>query len=461
MFNKIEINYPEFWLKLEREFTSWTNLIDEPNWYWKSTILNTLLSLYSKKYPWLRTLPTGVAKINTPDKIYMLSKGIWVWLDEAPNPLIKYILPWEFFNLSTPEQRSTLVKLLDIDFEWYMKENIKDWTPTLEKELNAKLKENKWKEDIILDDIIRFKSIVTMFEKDPITLEDTSDNIESVYALNLRKHNDNRFAIQNENNAVVSSNNRINSQIQSLKDKQQELRNKYTKLTSWTCPTCLQKINVSKEQLDEINSEGKSLWKQIEDLESQINNDKPKEIPEVWPERTLAEKAKFLKLKLIVPSTENIDKVNNYNSAKQELSIKEKILKDLWEIKDKDTLVFIKKYKNLFTKNLESKVKELWLEIELFKTQANWEIVESFVIMLDWKAYSELSWGNKLLCQIRLSLAFVKKLWLDFILIDEAWLVSQKNFDLIESECKWLQIIMARATPFVMPIKTIKTTKSK
>jgi len=120
MIKKIELNYPEFKLNLEREFTPGINLIEESNGYGKTTILNTILSLYSKKYPGLRTLPSGTAKIYTDDKVYMLSRGIWVGLEEAPNDLIRYILPGEFFALTTPVQRETIVRLLGIDYEGYM-----------------------------------------------------------------------------------------------------------------------------------------------------------------------------------------------------------------------------------------------------------------------------------------------------------------------------------------------------
>lgn len=232
MITKIEISYPEFGLKLDREFTPGINLIEEANGYGKSTILNTILSLYSKKYPGLRTLPAGTAKITTPDKTYMLSKGVWVGLEEAPNDLVKYILPGEFFSLSTPAQRSTLVKLLGIDYDAFMKDLIPEWHEDLASELKANLKSNEGKEEVILSDITRLKSIVVKFEKNPIVLRDTSADIEREYSLLLRKHNESRMAIQNENFQNVNTLNRLNTQIDGFKKQQQELRDKYAQLKS-------------------------------------------------------------------------------------------------------------------------------------------------------------------------------------------------------------------------------------
>lgn len=53
-----------------------------------------------------------------------------------------------------------------------------------------------------------------------------------------------------------------------------------------------------------------------------------------------------------------------------------------------------------------------------------------------------------------MALAFIKKLGLDFILIDELGTMSQQNFDLVVAEVGDLQMVVARATPFVVPTNT-------
>lgn len=461
MFKKIEINYPDFGLTLEREFTPGINLIEEPNGYGKTTILNTILSLYSKKYVGIKggALPSGTAKIYTEDKIYLLAKKLWVGLDQEPNDLIRYILPGEFFSLTTPDQRKIMVRLLGIDYDKYMQEYIPDWNEDLEKEIKSRLKENEGKESIILDDITRLKSVVIKFEKNPIVLVDNTQDIERAYALLLRDHNDARMKVLSENNSISSGNLRIRNEISSMKFQQDELRHKYTKISSGVCPTCKQKTSITQEQIDEINAEGKALGEKIKTLESQISNAPVKVVPEPWPERSLLEKEAIVNMKLTVSSQEEKDAVAAYIAAKNELEIKTAQLKKLGELKDKETLATIKATKVQFTRELEEKIKGFGLEIELFKTQANGETVESFIIMKDGQQYSELSGGNKLLVQLRLAKAFAKILGLDFLLLDEAGLISQNNFDIIKEECKDFQVIMARATPFKSEVAVDKPKK--
>lgn len=60
---KVELNFPDFGLQLDREFTPGVNLIEEENGYGKSTLLYTILSLYTKKFIGQRKMPTGTAKI--------------------------------------------------------------------------------------------------------------------------------------------------------------------------------------------------------------------------------------------------------------------------------------------------------------------------------------------------------------------------------------------------------------
>jgi predicted ATPase len=60
MIKTIELNYPTFGkdgLKLKKEFNNWINILEENNGWGKSTILNTIISSYTLKFPWLRTLP--------------------------------------------------------------------------------------------------------------------------------------------------------------------------------------------------------------------------------------------------------------------------------------------------------------------------------------------------------------------------------------------------------------------
>lgn len=480
MISRIEIDYPEFGVKLDREFNPWINLIQEPNGYGKSTILNTILSLYSKKYPGLRTLPSGLAKIHADDKVYMMSKGMWVGLDETPNPLIRFCLPGEFFNLgSTTEQRKAIIDLLQINYPEFMKSVVPEWHEDIEKEIKDRMKQNEWREDIILNDITRLRSAVISYEKNPIVLEDNSQEISQAYAEYHLKQNSERNNIISTNRDIsrqkVDLSNMINQSkrtIQDIETKIQSLREKRDATKQGKCLTCKQPIPVDESAIANIVQEAKSLKETIAkhdqsivshttELESLSLQEVPDEVPYITDK---VEQAKVLWKVLKMNTIEERTAVSQYENNKRELALKEDQLKKLGEINDKVLLSSIDSAKKQFTANLQESIKEFNLEIELFKEQANGKLVESFIISLNGKPYSELSNGNKLLLQIRMALAFIKKLGLDFILIDELGTMSQDNFDMVCKEVWSLQMIIARATPFVVPTNTdlvkVKSKKS-
>lgn len=470
MLSRIEIDYPDFGVKIERDFTPGINLIEEKNWYWKSTIINTVLSLYSKKYPGLRTLPSGIAKLYADDKVYMMSKGMWVGLDETPNPLIRFCLPGEFFNLgSTTEQRKAIIDLLGIDYPAFMKGAVPEWHEDIEKEIKDRLKQNEWREDIILKDITRLRSAVIAYEKNPIVLEDNSQELLQEYNAWLAKQNSDRTAILNDNNAIVRQKNELQAMIN--RDKQaiathedsiQRLRDKRDSIKKSECPTCKQTVPFDQKAIDDIVANAETLKAAIAkhntsilSHQTELDTLDTKPVPnEVMYVTDPFARAKILGKELKVNTNEERDAVSQYENNKRELDLKETQLKKLGEINDKVLLSSIDSAKKLFTSNLQESIKEFNLEIELFKEQANGKLVESFIISLNGKPYSELSNGNKLLLQIRMALAFIKKLGLDFILIDELGTMSQGNFDMVVQEVWSLQMIIARATPFVVPTNT-------
>lgn len=470
MLSRIEIDYPDFGVKIERDFTPGINLIEEANGYWKSTILNTILSLYSKKYPGLRTLPSGLAKIHADDKVYMMSKGMWVGLDETPNPLIRFCLPGEFFNLgSTTEQRKAIIDLLQIDYPQFMKGAVPEWHEDIEKEIKDRMKHNEWREDIILKDITRLRSAVIAYEKNPIVLEDNSQELLQEYNAWLAKQNATRTSVMNDNNAIVRQKNELQNMINQDKrsisnyeETLQRLREKRDAIKKSECPTCKQTVPFDQPAIDKIVQEAESIKAAIAkhnisilSHQTELDTLDTKPVPnEVLYATDPFVRAKILGKELKVNTNEERDAVSQYDNNKRELWLKEDQLKKLGEINDKVLLSSIDSAKKLFTKNLQDDIKEFNLEIELFKEQANGKLVESFIISLNGKPYGELSNGNKLLLQIRMALAFIKKLGLDFILIDELGTMSQGNFDMVVQEVWSLQMIIARATPFVVPTNT-------
>lgn len=472
MISRIELSYPEFWVNLQRDFTPGINLIEENNWYGKSTIINTILSLYSKKYPGLRWLPSGSAKIFGDDKVYLMTKWMWTGLDTPPNPLIKFCLPGEFFNVgSTTDQRKAIIDLLNIDYESSMKEAVEDWYPTIEKDIRDRMKRNEGKEDVILADILRLRAAIISYEKAPVSIGDNTNEIADLYSKYHAKQNKGRQEVIESNNDIVRQKNtlvqeinNINRNITRIEEDVQWYRDKVNSIYSGKCNACSQPVPVDQGLIDALTARAKSLKveavtirKNVEEKQALLESLTLAPVPnESLYINTIEAQAKVLNMKVFRNSPEDIAKVSQYNTDKRELVLKETQLKWLDELNDKILMSSIEAAKKAFTLNLEKQIKPLNLEIELFKTQANGNIVESFIISLDGKPYSELSTGNRLLLQVRMALAFIKILWLDFILIDEIWSMSQSNFDMVVQECQWLQMILARATPFVLPTKTDK-----
>ena len=253
----------------------------------------------------------------------------------------------------------------------------------------------------------------------------------------------------NDNNAITRQKNELQAMIN--RDKQaiathedsiQRLRDKRDSIKKSECPTCKQKVPFDQSAIDVIVENAATLKSTIDkhnqsilSHQTELDSLETKPVPnEILYNSDPFARAKILGKELKVNTNEQRDTVSQYENNKRELELKETQLKKLGEINDKVLLSSIDSAKKLFTSNLQESIKEFNLEIELFKEQANGKLVESFIISLNGKPYGELSNGNKLLLQIRMALAFIKKLGLDFILIDELGTMSQDNFDMVCNE---------------------------
>ena len=263
------------------------------------------------------------------------------------------------------------------------------------------------------------------YEKNPIVLEDNSQELLQEYNAWLAKQNATRTSVMNDNNAIVRQKNELQNMINQDKrsitnyeDTLQRLRNKRDSIKLSQCPTCKQAVPFDQSAIDKIVEEAESIKAAIAkhntsilshqtELDTLVTKDVPNEV--LYTSDPFA-RAKILGKELKVNTNEERDAVSQYENNKRELGLKEDQLKKLGEINDKVLLSSIDSAKKLFTKNLQDDIKEFNLEIELFKEQANGKLVESFIISLNGKPYGELSNGNKLLLQIRMALAFIKKL---------------------------------------------------
>lgn len=196
---------------------------------------------------------------------------MWVGLDETPNPLIRFCLPGEFFNLgSTTEQRKAIIELLNIDYEKFMKDKVPEWTPDSEKEIKDRMKQNEGREDIIISDITRLTSAVIAYEKSPFDTTDNTEEINALYSKYYADQNMDRNDILNSNNQIVRQKNDLNNMInqskrsiQDLESKIQSLREKRDSIKEGKCSSCNQIVPVDQSSVDKIVQEAKTLKAEI------------------------------------------------------------------------------------------------------------------------------------------------------------------------------------------------------
>lgn len=507
MIKSISINYPEFWsgLKIDREFTSGINIIEENNAYWKSTILKTIMSLYTWKFGTSKTLPEWYASIETDKTKYVLSKWKWIGKDFEDNELYMFCNPWLFFTAlpSTPKQREVLVKLLWLDYLTFMKDKIDksiEWNveyykelstfnDKTEDELKAKLKESLAKEWTILEDIMRLKSkLINKEEKD---FSDVLGYREAVADIQRQAQEHNKWlaAVQQQHqkllanirtleNSIYSSEQtarQYDSQIETLNKQLEWLRSEYTIVQDQsTCDKCGSKLpeDKLKIRLDWILSTANLVKANIEQANNNknkllldaVNNNKELAklksdldffvLPETIDTNNIEECVMKLNLNRIpklearreLEYEEYLRYLNELSFVQNELNLKETQLKSMDSIRLQNSLDTIKWFKQMFTEYLEQETKKLPVDIELFKENKDWSIRESFIIRKDWIEYSELSQWNKALVEIALAKVFIDKLWVETILVDEANSLSKDNIWLLKELAKTHQLIVCKAS---------------
>lgn len=500
MIEKIKIIYPKFgkWLNIEKEFNKWINIIDEDNWYGKTTILNTIMSIFTGSYPWLRSLPEGTAEVKLTDSNVILSKKSWIGKTTEVNDLYKYCMPWEFFNgLSTVEQRKSLVDLLWLDYNMYMRDSLakleKEFTylvysDNLEKELNAKKKEFENNEWLLLEDIARYKSQLINFD------EKTFEDVDLFYAnskiLNdkVKEYNLSINSKMSDLNKLKASSRDIDSSIVVYKNKIETLNDSETHYhydletlrqdwleldANWVCDSCWTPLikEAKQNSLDAISKEADDVKLKIDAIPNKVKettdiiSNLTKEKADIDLEITNTPEPKVLwyddiksNAKLLwvdIPSI-NEDRLKEYDEYKDSLVVRKQVQDELKFKEDKlktiDTLNLqlnidkLKEVKWTFTSKLEEATESLPLDIELFKTQKNGTLKETFSVNHNWTAYKDLSTWNKMIVNILLAKLFIDKLWLDFILIDEAASIWKVNAKYIKELSKDYQVILARAS---------------
>ena len=448
MIKSIKLNVPEYGVNVTQEFGKHT-LIEEKNGFGKTTLLYALLSIYTGKFRTAK-IPACTAAVETDDGPLILNKGLWVGKTGEPSPLARYVLTGEFFNLNTPEQRASIVGLLGIDYPAYMKKTIPAWHDKMETELNRTMTFNEGKEQALLEDIVKLRETVIAYEKDPVTVKDNFAEIERAYRDSIKdvvaKHEE---AVK-FNSSLVVQQNRFNVDFAMAKNKVQNLLEKYSDaVADLNCSSCGQPLPKEKREavIQGIKDEGVKARAELDALQNKAMA-KPMEVPERPGDKTLGEKALAGGMELEFTSQEELRRKADYESAKSTLASKEKELRGLGELETKELLELISQTKFAFTKELNETVKALGLEIELFKTQKNGDVVESFVVSKNGIPYADLSNGNKAVLQFKVAKVFAEKLGVPFVLMDEVGTLSNESLKEILADSGDVQVIMARATPF-------------
>lgn len=504
MIKEITINYPDFWLELNQKFKSGINILEKENWYWKTSIINTIQSIYTGKFVWLRTLPKGHAEVITDNNKYILSKWNWLGVSHEANDLYNYIIPWAIWDRldTSNKRRQVIVDLLWLDYNTFMKkecDKVKDkfpfleWNENLESNLNKKLKEDTMKSEILSEDIMRYQAEVR-----DVPMEDFSD-IDKFYKdkklieEKVREYNKWIIDRQTKYNTLLRERDNLNSSINNNRneierltnanlelDKQlQWLRDTYTSSEKEaTCSSCgsklqwdnlkklldwiVQTANKCKEQKVSNENNIKELIKKKE-LTIQSLDKVNKQIDSfdinftVLSYDNILDNAKKFWIDFKWISENRLQEVESYKEEiakieriKQELKRKEEEVKSINTITLSNNIDMLKDIKRMFTDKLQEATKDLPVDIELFKLQKNWEIKETFSVNFKWIEYSNLSTWNKSIVNIMLAILFIDKLWLDFILIDEASNISKNNIDYIKELSNKYQVILARATWWTM-----------
>ena len=499
MIKNVEINYPWFNLILTREFNPWLNIIEEENGYGKSTILNTIMSAYTFKFSWLKTLPEWTATINTDKDKFVLTKKNWIGTTHQDNDLYKYTMPWKFFDwLTTPMQRKIIVDLLWLDYNAFMKDlcdkakeqfTYLDWSEDLDSNLKAKMKEFETNEVLILQDINRLKSELINFEEksfDDVNLfnEQKEKVIQAIKEYNAwiiqRQTDYNKLIniISWINNRIENLSNQILSNTNNVLDLSKQLDNLRVEYSTTndnaTCDKCWSKIDWEQKQSvldwlhkvankikDDININNEIIkWcKDAKDKLILELNEKNKLINSfdnsfivMWYDNLISASKQF-NVEFNPISELRLNEYESYKESLQqrliverELKFKEDKLKSIDTLKLQSNIDKLKEFKTMFTKKLEDETKNIWLDIQLFEVLKNGNIRETFTINYNWIDYYDLSTWNKTIVNIKLAKLFIDKLWLDFILIDEAANIGKANIWLIKELSQSYQVILARPT---------------
>ena len=362
-----------------------------------------------------------------------------------------------------------------------MSEHINWFNQDTESNIKKKLNELVIKSNLITEDLISLSSFDNTITDEFEDIKEIEKKI-SEYNLNVNKRNEeytnHQIELNKVKNDVFTISNLIDTNNKLLLDIKSNIlstSNDYiisTKKTS--CPMCgsLLTEEQNKKNTDKI----KERWKLLRENEIKYINKINELTTELNNKIVLRD---GLAGKVLCPATnisindishiKNIfnidvtaDRINLYkiyinNQAENKIKLiqKENKTNELIDINNtinnlKYELEKIKSTKKDFNNILEAELKKLPIQIEIFETQKNWVEKETFTIKYEWIDYYDHSRWNKLFIECLLSKIFIDKLWLDFIIIDEASILWVINYNKIKDIFNGYQILLYKAKEWII-----------
>lgn len=178
------------------------------------------------------------------------------------------------------------------------------------------------------------RSAVIAYEKNPIVLEDNSQELLQEYNAWLAKQNATRTSVMNDNNAIVRQKNELQNMINQDKrsisnyeETLQRLREKRDAIKKSECPTCKQTVPFDQPAIDKIVQEAESIKAAIAkhntsilSHQTELDTLETKPVPnEVLYATDPFARAKILGKELKVNTNEERDAVSQYDNNKREL----------------------------------------------------------------------------------------------------------------------------------------------
>ena len=487
MIKKLNIkNFKKLkWLELDlKDFNS----IEWKNGEWKSSILQSIIYVYTWLVDWKQNKEFEVS--IELDNWQVLSRVKWMPLWDIPKSndlLLSSIIPWYFNNLTISDKTDIFFSTLVDRESFFSSSDIKTDERYNERKKNLKAvtdRLNLFTEQMIsnmnriweiwevrIESITELKEKYDAIEKNIKTLEHNK-SIALINEIALKRKTELEVELKDfiPDNSLHSVKEDIQKRINeynNLDIKIKNLREQYNNLNSWVCPTCKQSFT-DNELLGKIKSDWIELWNKLKEFnidelqdqlrwitkrisEYEVMLQKYRELQSITFKEELDSSIAFeytmeeyedIKIKL-----DNIEWLFSKQKEKEILTAKNEEIQreltkyDLWKMQSELDMYYELNQKYL--KEVEDSIKWFSFDIKLFEqNKTNDWYKKMFNISKDWIELFYLNRSMKMLIDIELTLYLQKQTWIDFILIDDAESFSKESIKLVNKITKWKQVLI-------------------